>query len=193
MKAKTKLQDHVMNVMSTSRIKFLTIMTAIAISSPVAAQNEGSTPALKSDFSISSCPAWKRNAWKGYDPFPEYGIDEEQKALHVRKSASPKGFGFVNNQERITAKAGDTVVVNVIAKGSGSMFVGLQNFSGGKFVGVAKSVSFQLEPEWKEFNLEIPVENLKSQKDRTTDQVMLTFGGSQDTELFLKCISAYCK
>ena len=154
---------------------------------------QGSAPVLRSDFSVSKCPSWKRNDWKGYNPFPEFEIDLEQKALHVKKGSGPKGFGFVNGKERITAKAGNTIVVTVMAKGSGSMFVGLQNFSGGKFAGVAKSVYFKLEPEWKEFTLEIPVENLKSQKDRKTDQVMLTFGGSQDTELYLKVITAYCK
>ena len=150
---------------------------------------QGSAPVLRSDFTVPGGGVhWKPNQWKGYHPFPEFGNDPKEKAFHVKPGTGKYGFGFVNQKQRIAARAGQKIAVELTAKGTGEIFVGLQNFSKGKYVAVAKSAAAGLQPEWQRYKLEIPV--VDSKQNQPTDSVMLTFGGRKNTELYLKDLSA---
>ncbi len=150
----------------------------------------GEFPSLKTDFSTEAgAKNWRLNTWKGYHPLPKTGYDPTEKAFHVEKSGSEHGFGLVNRTEKLPAKAGDVVSVKFQVRGSGRMFVSPQCYSGKKWSGIGKGGRLNLSSDWSDKEIEFTVEDIKS----PTTRIMLTFGGNQGTELWIRSFSAEVK
>ncbi len=166
--------------------RLLFSLFALAVTSVISAE----TTILKSDFSTEGgTKNWTANNWDGYKPFPKFSYNADIKALHVEKATASYGFGLVNHVEKLSAKAGDSLSIKFQVRGSGRMFVAPQYFSEKGWTGIGKEVHTELISEWSDKELKITVEDIEA----PTRQLMLTFGGNQGTELWIRNISAEVK
>ena len=163
--------------------KFLVLSLTAAALSVFAAE------AFKTDFTQSGGDSgnWTKIIWEGYQPAPEIRFDAKEKAWHFSKVAGQSGFAMANHPQKLKAKAGDVVQVKFTVKGTGEFFAGLQTFSRGNWVGVDKNHISVIAPEWKEYQLSIPVNDLGN---KPTDLVLVTFGAKQNADFFIRDFSA---
>ena len=130
---------------------------------------------------------WTMIQYKNYKPFPKIIQHKEKGFLHISDIRGKSGFGIANHVKKVKAYSPDRIRVRFTAKGKGKFNVGLQYFSGGRFTGCDTIIPNTLTPEWKTFELDLPVRDLNG---AFTDQAMLTFYGSHAGEVFLKEFSA---
>lgn len=166
--------------------KFLTLTLTAAALAAFAAD------AIKTDFAQSEgdCRKWTKIIWEGYKPAPEIQFDAKEKAWHFSKVAGEYGFAMANHPQTLPAKAGDTIQIKFMVKGSGEFFAGLQTYSKNNWVGVDERMHSVIAPEWKEYTLNIPVKDLKN---KPTDRVLVTFGAKKNADFFIRSFSADVK
>lgn len=164
----------------------------LALSLTAAALAVWSAESFKTDFSQSGGESgnWTKIIWEGYQPAPEIQFDAKEKAWHFSEIAGLHGFAMANHPQKLKAKVGDFIQISFSAKGSGDFFTGLQSFSRGSWVGVDKNHFSVLAPEWKEYRLTVPVNDLKG---RPTDLVLVTFGAKRNADFFVRDFSAEVK
>ena len=152
--------------------KFLTLTLTAAALAAFAAE------ALKTDFTKpdGDSKKWTKIIWEGYQPAPEIRFDAKEKAWHFSKVAGQS--------------AGDVVQIKFSVKGTGEFFAGLQTFSQDNWVGVDAHQVSAISPEWKEYTLNLPVNDLRN---KPTDLVLVTFGAKQNADFFIRNFSAEVK
>ncbi len=166
--------------------RLLFSLIVLVVSSVISAE----TTILKSNFSTENgIKNWNANNWDGYKPFPKFAYDADAKALHVEKATAGYGFGLVNHAEKLSAKAGDILNIRFQVRGSGRMFTAPQYFSEKGWTGIEKEVHVELTPEWSDKELEITVNDIET----PTRQLILSFGGNQGTELWIRNFTAEVK
>ena len=133
------------------------------------------------DFSKTDGSHWTFVQWHGFKPFPEY--KHENGMLHITRVQGKSGITLANHRKKLSVRAGDSVRIRFTAKGKGKFKVGLQYFSRKKFTACDAMVSRDLTGEWKLFELDLPVRDLRG---TYTDQAMVTFGTNFQGEIFLK-------
>ena len=166
--------------------KFLTLTLTAAALAVFAAE------ALKTDFTKpdGDSKKWTKIIWEGYQPAPEIQFDAKEKAWHFSKVAGQSGFAMANHPTKLKAKAGDVVQIKFSVKGTGEFFAGLQTFSQDDWVGVDAHQVSAISPEWKEYTLNLPVNDLRN---KPTDLVLVTFGAKQNADFFIRNFSAEVK
>ena len=170
--------------------KFVIAAAALAVITVSAVEVD-----VKGDFAQvqknGSPVGWYANAWEGYKPAPRYEVITEDgaRALHFTEIKGKYGFSW-GTSLRFAAKAGDKVTVTAKVKGSGSVCFGLQAFlANGDWTGVLPASSITLTKEWKDVKVEL---NVADVKNKVTGKVMLTFGASPNSELYIAGVKVDC-
>ncbi len=131
---------------------------------------------------------WEPNLWEGYKPYAPFEIinDGGLKALHIYDVTSPHGFGWKSGTY-IKCKSGDTLSVNALIKGQGTLSFQLQYFATGrKWIGCdVKTARTTLSSAWSAGFVEIVVQDLAA---GITEEAILTFSGHTGSEVYIKDI-----